>query len=286
MGETTEISWCDHTFNPWIGCTKVSGACDFCYAETLAKRYGWAAWGPGEARKRTGEANWRKPLAWDRAAKAAGTKPRVFCASLADWADSEVADEWRFDLFQLISATPHLEWLLLSKRHALVRGFLLQYARGLANIRIGMTVENNEMAKLRLSRLHMIKQDGWPTFVSYEPALGPVDWDRWLDRADAGCVDWLIAGGESSSKARPPHPDWFRLARDACRRHLVPFHFKQWGEYGPYSPARPHHDVFHLGKDGNAYGVPPDGAAPMVRYGKSAAGAMLDGREWREFPSA
>jgi protein gp37 len=230
MGDTTDISWADKTFNPWIGCTNISPACDHCYAESLAKRWSWVEWGPGKARKRTSEANWRKPLVWDRQAAANETRPRVFCASLADWADSEVSEDWREDLFHLIASTPHLEWLLLSKRHALVRGFLLRYAKGLKNIRIGMTVENDDFAKLRLSRLHMIKQDGYPTFVSYEPALGPVDWDRWLDRTRIeGCVDWLIAGGESGRGYRAPTVKWFQDARDACRKHGVPFHFKQWG---------------------------------------------------------
>lgn len=247
MGTETVISWCDHTFNPWIGCTNVSPACDHCYAESLAKRWGWVEWGAGKPRKRTSEANWRKPLAWDRAAKANGTRPRVFCASLADWADSEVDEGWRYDLFQTIAATPHLEWLLLSKRHALVRGFLLQYAKGLRNIRVGFTVENDDFAKLRLSRLHMLKQDGSPTFVSYEPALGPVDWERWLDPSRVGhCVDWLIAGGESGGGFRYPHPIWFQDARNVCQRYGVPFHFKQWGAV--------------------------------------EKGAVLDGREWREFP--
>lgn len=229
MGDTTEISWADKTFNPWIGCTNISPACDNCYAESLAKRWGWAEWGPGKPRTRTSVANWHKPMVWERGAKKAGTRPSVFCASLADWADPEVPEEWRYDLFQTISATPNLRWLLLSKRHALVRGFLLQYADGLRNIRVGFTVENNDFAKLRLSRLQQIKEDGWPTFVSYEPALGPVEWHRWLDPHKNGCVDWLIAGGESGRGARHPSIDWFRNARDACHHHGIPFHFKQWG---------------------------------------------------------
>lgn len=247
MGETTDISWADKTFNPWIGCTNISPACDHCYAESLAKRWNWVEWGAGKKRKRTSEANWHKPMVWERKAQSNGTRPRVFCASLADWADPEVEEDWRRDLFQVISVTPHLEWLLLSKRHALVRGFLLQYAKGLRNIRVGMTVEDNDFAKLRLSRLHMLKQDGWPTFVSYEPALGPVEWDRWLDKTQHGCVDWLIAGGESGRDYRKPEAEWFQDARDACQRHGVPFHFKQWGAM--------------------------------------ASGAVLHGREYYEFPT-
>lgn len=69
MGETTAIEWCDHTFNPWIGCTKVSPACDHCYAEALMDtRYGRVTWGAGEDRVRTGASNWRQPVKWNKAA--------------------------------------------------------------------------------------------------------------------------------------------------------------------------------------------------------------------------
>lgn len=229
MGEKTDISWCDHTFNPWIGCTNVSPACDNCYAETLAKRWGWAEWGPGKPRQRTSAANWRKPLAWNKAAKAAGTRPRVFCASLADWGDAEVPPTWRRDLFDdVIRPTPDLEWLLLSKRHARVLSLLGTHARNLSNVRIGFTVEDDHHAKMRLPYLRKIKEAGWPTFVSYEPSLGHVDWAPWMD-----CIDWLIAGGESGRGARHPDGAWFRNARDVCYRHGVPFHLKQWGAMRP-----------------------------------------------------
>lgn len=225
MGEVTGISWCDHTFNPWIGCTNISPACDHCYAESLAKRWGWVEWGAGKPRKRTSEANWRKPLAWDRAAKAAGTRPRVFCASLADWADTEIPSTWRRDLFDdVIRATPNLEWLLLSKRHARLMPLLGSHARNLSNIRIGVTVEDDHHARMRLPYLREVKAAGYPTFVSYEPALGHVKWAPWMD-----CVDWLIAGGESGAGYRRPDPKWFQDARDTCEAAGVPFHFKQWG---------------------------------------------------------
>lgn len=225
MGEVTGISWCDHTFNPWIGCTNISPACDHCYAESLAKRWAWAEWGAGKPRKRTSEANWRKPHAWNRAAKIASARPRVFCASLADWADAEIQPTWRRDLFDdVIRPTPNLEWLLLSKRHARLMPLLGSHARNLSNIRIGVTVEDDHHARMRLPYLREVKAAGYPTFVSYEPALGPVDWAPWMD-----CIDWLIAGGESGAGYRRPDPKWFQDARDSCEAAGVPFHFKQWG---------------------------------------------------------
>jgi protein gp37 len=116
MAENTAIEWADHTFNPWTGCTKVSPACDHCYAESWAKRSGTVRWGPGEPRRRTTDANWRQPLKWNAQAQREGRRFRVFCASLADVFDNEVPVQWRVDLFRLIASTPHLDWLLLTKR--------------------------------------------------------------------------------------------------------------------------------------------------------------------------
>lgn len=104
MAENSNIEWTDHTFNPWIGCQKVSPGCDHCYAETWDARglQGQATrWGPHAERTRTSAANWRKPLAWNRAAEAAGKRARVFCASLADVFDNHpsILPEWRRDLW-------------------------------------------------------------------------------------------------------------------------------------------------------------------------------------------
>lgn len=153
MSENTKIEWCDHTFNPWEGCQKVGPGCDHCYAETRNARFsgGQAAnWGPGAPRRRTSDANWRKPQAWNKQAywqcpcgwrgteremqpwddgfgawascprchrgAFSATRARVFCASLADVFDNQVPEVWRRDLFKLIAETPDLDWLLLTKR--------------------------------------------------------------------------------------------------------------------------------------------------------------------------
>src|SRR4051812_38148133 len=105
MTENSKIEWTDHTFNPWIGCTKVSPVCDNCYAEGVAQRFNMADWGAGKPRKLTSEANWKQPLAWDRKAQNAGVRHRVFCASLADVFDNEVPEEWRVRLWQLVYST-------------------------------------------------------------------------------------------------------------------------------------------------------------------------------------
>lgn len=129
MAKHSSIEWTDHTFNPWYGCTKVSPGCEHCYAEALMDhRYHKVHWGKGRPRQRTGRAYWKEPVMWN--AKEADWdgietyggieivrhRPRVFCASLADWLDEEVPLEWLADLLRLIFETPHLDWLLLTKR--------------------------------------------------------------------------------------------------------------------------------------------------------------------------
>ena len=112
MGETTGIEWTDRTFNPWIGCQKVSAGCDHCYAETLTRRYGWAEWGPRGVRRRTSVLTWRKPLAWNRRAGRDGCRARVFCASLADVMDNQAPPGALDDLWELIASTRSLDWQL------------------------------------------------------------------------------------------------------------------------------------------------------------------------------
>lgn len=90
MGENSKIEWCDHTFNPWVGCTKVSPGCANCYAEAdMDKRRRFAKWGPNGTRVLTSPANWKKPLKWNRDAEQEGRRRVVFCASLAD-----VFEDW------------------------------------------------------------------------------------------------------------------------------------------------------------------------------------------------
>jgi protein gp37 len=238
VGAITAISWTDHTFNPWRGCTKVSSACDYCYAEGLANRFGFVEWG-GE-RRRTSAANWREPLRWDRAAARDRTRRRVFCASLADVFDNQVPAAWRADLWTLIAETPHLDWLLLTKRpqniakmlpSATCETMIAGKAWPWPWVWLGTTVENEEEARRRLPHLTAIP--AFRRFVSYEPALGPVDFRPWLLH-----LDWIIAGGESGPHARAPEAEWFRSVRDQCTTAGVWFHFKQWGGRTPKSGGR------------------------------------------------
>jgi protein gp37 len=181
-----------YTFNPWVGCQKVSAGCQHCYAETLMDtRFGKVQWGPAGTRVRTSDANWRKPLAWNRKAEREGRRYRVFCASLADvFEDREEVAPWRADLFKLIASTKSLDWLLLTKRPENIEKHLRAIttpggtlnAWGLlesgyfSNVWMGTSVENQEAADKRIPEL--LKVPAAVRFLSMEPLLGPVDLTR------------------------------------------------------------------------------------------------------------
>lgn len=115
MSEETNISWTDHTFNPWTGCFPVSPGCAHCYMFALLKRFGRN----GKERRKTSPATWRNPVKWNREANPISVnfdqRTRVF-PSLCDWLDDEVPIEWLADFLKLIHDTPNLDWLLLTKR--------------------------------------------------------------------------------------------------------------------------------------------------------------------------
>lgn len=263
MGTNTKIEWAHHTFNPWIGCTKVSPACDNCYAENMMdSRLKVVQWGAGQPRKRTGDANWKQPLEWNKKAAANGIRYRVFCASLADVFDNEVPTAWRVDLFRLIENTPHLDWLLLTKRIGNVDRMIDEAGAIMSdsllwpmkNVWLGATICNQEEADRDIPKLLAVPAA--KRFLSIEPLLASIDLESacdigerlvcagsWNEHAEPQrclaairhcsirLLDWVIVGGESGNHARPMHPDWVRSLRDQCHAAGVAFHFKQWGEY-------------------------------------------------------
>lgn len=237
MAENSGIEWTHHTFNPWWGCTKISEACDNCYAADLAKRYGKDVWG-NVPRMRTGEQNWNLPRKWNRICEQAGRRDRVFCASMADVFDNQVPKEWRTDLWKLIRETPHLDWLLLTKRPQNIMNMIPDDwgQRGYPNVWLGTTVEHQQAADRNI--IHLLKTFAACHFLSCEPLLGPIDLnhlatiDGELDalyNSPGSRIDWVIAGGESGSHYRHSDIEWFRGLRDQCAAAGVPFLFKQWG---------------------------------------------------------
>ena len=203
------------------------------------------------------------------------SRPRVFCASLADVFDNHpsILPEWRADLWALIRATPNLDWLMLTKRSGNIAKMLPpDWGRGYPNVWLGCTVVNQAEADRDIPKLMAIPAT--VRFLSMEPLLGPVDLVG--DQAESGFKPWLdgihlvIVGGESGPGARPTHPDWARSLRDQCVKAGVAFHFKQWGNWHPDA-------LLYTDKDGNC---PP----PNMNIGKKAAGRLLDGRTWDEMP--
>lgn len=304
MSDNTKIEWCDSTFNPWIGCSEISPACDNCYAREFAARFGMAEWGPGKPRHRTSPANWKKPLQWDRQHAEFfaehGRRRRVFCASLADVFDNEVPAAWRAELFALIGQTPHLDWLLLTKRIGNVLD-MVGIGNWPENAALGFTAVNQEeverdwpkarACRMALPLLYL--------FVSIEPMLAPInllsvnragdDWTYCDDvltgfRAskvggvyDGRRIDWVIVGFESGTHARPGSPQWVRSLRDQCAAAGTPFMFKQWGEWAPYD----------RGQTNSALLASPGSLdEPMQRFGKTLSGRLLDGVDHNGFPEA
>jgi protein gp37 len=221
VAENSKIEWTDHTFNPWIGCQKVSPGCDRCYAEALMDtRWGKVKWGPHGERKRTSEANWKAPLRWAKAARGTGRRPRVFCASLADVFDNRVPTEWRTDLWELIETTPELDWLLLTKRPENI-DWMTQWRP--ANVWLGTTCESQEQFDRRWRILSAVPAS--VHFISYEPAIGPLVLPSvW---GITKMPDWIICGGESGHGARMMDPQWARNLRDVCKATNIPFFMKQ-----------------------------------------------------------
>lgn len=230
MSENSKISWCDHTFNGWIGCSPVSPACENCYAEvSTPARVMKIGWGPHDPRYRTSEANWKQPLRWN--AKHAeffaqhGRRQRVFCHSLADFFDNKVPTSWRNDLFQLIRDTPNLDWLVLTKRVGNISRMLPpDWHLGYPNVWLGDTACNQAEADRDLSEFLAIPAA--IHFVSIEPMLGAMDISRWL-RRNAIRLDWVILGGESGP--RTMDLEWPRAVLRQCKEHGVAAYFKQLG---------------------------------------------------------
>lgn len=299
MVENTKIEWATHTFNPWVGCQKVGPGCDHCYAETFDARFGGKRWGPHATRTRTRPANWSKVRAWNRAAVGATSRPRVFCASLADVFDNHasILPEWRADLGRLIVETPAMDWMLLTKRPGNAARYLAEmFPDGTPDhVWVGCTVVNQEEADRDIPKLLAVPAR--VRFLSMEPLLGPVGLTSWFYGPDYSCascsedgdcecgwqmrrdlpddiapgqLDLVIVGGESGPGARPMHPDWVRSLRDQCVGAGVAFHFKQWGNWSADA-------LLYTDPEGRC---PP----PSMNIGKKAAGRMLDGRTWDEMP--
>jgi protein gp37 len=273
VSTNSAIEWCDHTFNPWRGCTKVSEGCRNCYAEALSHRNPsvLGQWGPPGTRVPAAESYWRQPVKWDREAKVAGVRRRVFCASLADVFEGPETmppasiypiRAARRRLFDIIRQTPNLDWLLLTKRPAYIMerveraaydgrpsattNMLDAWLAGHPpeNIWIGTSVENQETADERIP--HLLKTPATIRFLSCEPLLGPIDLARSLALAnytklirseELPALHWLIDGGESGPGARRYDFAWSESIERQCEAAGVAYFRKQIGSNAGWTDA-------------------------------------------------
>jgi protein gp37 len=225
MAEST-IEWTDFTFNGWIGCTRVSPGCDNCYAAAQDNFRGWTpeGWGAGKPRRRTSESNWKQPLRWNKVAVAHGARARVFCSSLADVFDNEVADAWRADLAKLIGSTPMLDWQLLTKRIGNAARMLQEmFPNGTPhNVWLGSTIVNRE--ELLRDGPKLKAAPARVKFWSVEPLLDD------LGVLPAELIpDWIIVGGESGPRARPMDLAWAESVLKQCESAGARVFMKQLG---------------------------------------------------------
>lgn len=333
---TTGIEWTDRTWNPVRGCTRVSEGCRNCYAERIAARFSGAAGQPfhGFAEAAASGPRWTgrvelvasalfEPLKWRRWARKFreqhGRRPRVFVNSMSDLFHEGLPDEHIDDIFEVMENAPEIDFQVLTKRPERMREYCSERHCLPPNVWLGVSVEDQKTANERIPLLLQIAAA--VRFVSYEPALGPVDftdldmWQHvipylqrravsqgrspdnypesiWVDcltgrnvgNDNIGRIDWVIAGGESGPGARPAHPDWFRAVRDQCAEAGVPFFFKQWGDWAPADNERA--GEIAVWPDGRSNDLAGTGETPMARLGKKGAGRLLDGREHSEFPEA
>jgi len=278
MGKTS-IEWTDTTWNPVRGCSRVSEGCRNCYAERSAIRQknggysgfvttlnGHPAW-TGRVELITSKLD--EPLHW-RAPR------RIFVNSMSDLFHEALPAEDIAEVFRVMHRANWHTYQILTKRAQrlaeLIPRILATFGV-MPNVWIGVSVENQKTAEDRWAYLKLLADAGWNTFFSYEPALGPL----YPHFALSTGLKWLIAGGESGPGARAAHPRWFREVRDQCVAAGVPFLFKQWGAWAPLMTT--------AGECELPFGdYNPKTGFGFVLEGKKAAGRMLDGREWDEFP--
>ena len=315
MAENTKIQWCDHTFNTHWGCTKISDGCSNCYAENMGNRFG-VKWGAGEPRKTMSENYWKQPLKWNKRAGENNVRERVFCSSMADVFDNEAPEGVREKLWSLIKATPHLDWLIVTKRIGNVKNMLPEdWGDGYPNVWLLITVVNQIEADRDIPKL--IDTPAAIRGLSIEPMLGYIDltyiqFDAFTtmdvlsgnglstisvcqSAPNAFCdpIDWVIVGGESGSNARPMHPAWAKSLQDQCKLAGVAFFFKQQGEWaleqvkagGDLGGDMRKGIVQQVCLDRENDGHFRKGDVHMRKVGKEVSGRLLNGVEYNEYPN-
>lgn len=257
----SKIEWTDKTWNPITGCSKYSEGCQNCYAEKMHKRL--TAMGQEKYQEPFSKVNY---FLW-ALDKDFGKKPKmIFVNSMSDTFHNSIANEEIAEILQTINFKENKKhtFQILTKRAERIVKFSYP-----PNVWLGVTVE---MAKYK-NRIEYLKQTNAKVkFLSCEPLLED------LGELDLNGIDWVIVGGESGRNARPCNPDWVRNIQRQCKEQNVPFLFKQWGEFQPYYTIEKHMAV------GMSEIKNPLPKLCFKRLGKTKSGALLDGKEYKEFP--
>ena len=264
MGENSKIEWTENTWNPWMGCHKVSEGCRNCFAHTDMRRYGWDP--EVVVRSKT---RFYNPLKWEKKAALTGKRTFVFACSWSDWFIEE-ADPIRDEAWEIVKATPHLTYQILTKRPENITFRLPKdWGEGYPNVWLGVSVETNSQW-IRI--IHLLKIPCKCRFVSLEPLLDLVNMTLLRNKQGRLPIHWVIAGGETGPHARPLRPIFVRSIRDQCIKANIPFFFKSWGEW---KCAEPDIEEYRIGKDRvDCY----------EKVGREKSGRLLDGQEWSQFP--
>lgn len=270
MAQNSKIEWTEATWNPVRGCTKISPGCKNCYAETFAERFRGVKGSPYEQgfdlrlvpEKLDDPINRKKATTY-------------FVNSMSDLFHESISDEYIWRVWSTMLSTPRHTYQVLTKRAERMADVVVRLvAEGLrepANIWLGTSVEDRKHGLPRIDTLRQIPAA--VRFLSIEPLLED------LGEVDITGIHWVIVGGESGANARPMHPAWVRSIRDQCLAAGVPFFFKQWGQLLPTSQTLDHF---------NRPAIQTHLEAPNLEYfypaGKKAAGRLLDGVEWNQYP--
>lgn len=218
MATPSKIEWTEQTWNPVVGCTKISAGCKHCYAETLARRLR-AMGTPGYE---NGFALTLRPERLEEPLQR--KKPTVyFVNSMSDLFHDKVPDEYIEKVLGVIVRTPHHSYQILTKRAARMARFFQNRAVP-GNVWLGVSVENRRHGVPRIDHLRHIQAR--IRFLSVEPLLEDIG------ALDLTGIHWVIVGGESGPKARPMQPEWAESVHRQCKNQCVAFFFKQWGGWG------------------------------------------------------
>jgi protein gp37 len=218
MTTTSRIEWTEQTWNPTVGCTKISPGCKNCYAETMARRL--QAMG-----MRGYENGFRLTIMPERLSEPLERrKPTVyFVNSMSDLFHEKVPFDYIRKVFDVMAQTPQHTFQVLTKRAERMAEFCK--SRNVpSNVWLGVSVENKKHGVPRISVLREI--DASVRFLSVEPLLEP------LGEIDLTGIHWVIVGGESGHKARPIRQEWVDNIKQQCDASDVALFFKQWGTWG------------------------------------------------------